>query len=133
MPASSPLQNRLAMASLVGLILAAGAILAGLTWSAIVRPEHVWSERQAREFIAARDALHVLGEHEGAHHNATRGPAPEPAPAELEAARQRFAKIEGELQRARTLQKHVAPRLIVVGGIAAVICTLIYLRCRSSA
>jgi len=68
---------------LAGLI----SIAVGIAWPAFVKPANVWTEEQAAQWEAANDALHAARSQRGSP--------------DLTAARERFARIDSELEAAR--------------------------------
>jgi hypothetical protein len=111
-------------------------VLAGAVWQwrAAASPENFWSQQQAEEYAAAHDAYHAsLHDHEsdGAHSgHAHEGEAAGGAPSE---ARQRFERIEAELQNAQFSRDRVGPLLMQIGVAAAIAFGVGYLVSRGDA
>jgi hypothetical protein len=114
-------------ACLVGACFGLVTIAVGALWKSTTTPATFWSQEQAAEYAAAHDAYHAaLHGHVGAGHDqaseATSGPPPE--------VRERFAKIEAELQRAQFARDRVGPLLMQIGLAAAIAFGVGYLMSR---
>lgn len=99
---------------LAGAIVGVCALAVGLVWKSTTSPATFWSREQAEEFAAASDALH--GER-GAKPHTHDAEAGDPA---AEAARQRFDRIQAQLERARYARDEVGPLLTKIGLAAAI-------------
>ena len=111
---------------LAGAIVGGCLLVVGLAWKSATAPETFWSPEQAKEFAAASEALH-----------GARGAAPhthEPdSGAAADAARERFARIQAELERAQYARDEVGPLLTKIGLAAAVAFGIGYLITRGDA
>lgn len=112
----------------VGLALSLVAVMAGGIWSAVAKPEHVWSEQQARELKAATEALHATL---ATGHTHGHGPAESGHAAEAHAAgtnetrqkaEQRLATIQAELEAAQYAKNRAGLLLVQVGVAGAACC-----------
>jgi hypothetical protein len=111
--------------------MAVGVVLAaiGASWSSLMAPDAFWSEDQAREYQAAADAIHASSQRhdDGATANQTGREAPSD---ERAAMRERFNRIQAELERAQFARFGAGPWLTRIGLAAAVAFGIGYLACR---
>jgi hypothetical protein len=120
--ASAGSSRRLVIACQVGVALGLALVVAGGLRKVFARPEAAWSQEQAAEFQAARNALHDLTYNEPGNHGSTRSPD-EPSPERLAKraeAKARFDRIEARLVEARSNYQHTGTWLVRL-GLAAVI------------
>lgn len=122
-----------AKASLVGLALSIALMISGVLWSQLARPEHVWSEQQAKEFLEARNALHAASHSGKTHANHQDGHADHDhssaggGEAEFEQVQQRFNAVRQELEAARNAKNKGGSWLIRTGLVAAACFGIVYL------
>jgi hypothetical protein len=94
---------------MAGAAFGVGMLLVGLVWKSATSPETFWTAEQAKEFEAASAALHATRDEAGHSHAV---PSDE--------ARQRFALISAELERARYARDELGPLLTKLGLATAV-------------
>lgn len=111
-----------------------GLVAVGLSWKQFAQPRMVWSPEQAQEHEAAFNDLHAAISAEGhGDHEAKPGKenaAPSASPPDVAAARERFERIDGQLQSARRLKTNLGPQLARIGLVVAVLFGIGYLSSR---
>ena len=95
---------------LVPSLLVVGLLFLGLgwQWNRIRPPASYWSDEKAAEYTAAHVALHSLS-------HAVNGKQQDAHAKEFAAAKERFLKIDGELQRAQNSRSHTKSILTGIG------------------
>jgi hypothetical protein len=104
-------------------------VVAGGLRKALARPEAAWSQQQATEFQAARNALHDLTYSESGAHGSN-GSSDEPSPERLAKraeAKARFDRIEAQLVEARSNYQRTGTWLFRLGLAAMIIFGIGYL------
>jgi hypothetical protein len=97
---------------LAGAIAGALLVVSGAIWSAVARPQSVWTAAQADEYREAAAAAHAASDaHEGA---GVQGGA-ESSADKSAAAKQRFARIAAELENARFAKNKLGQLLVWIG------------------
>ena len=97
---------------LVGACIGVVLVIVGVAWKSFTAPETFWSDEQAKEFAAASDAMHAQTA-EAQEHGSSED-------ADTAAARDRLARIQGELERARYARDDMGPLLTRIGLVAAI-------------
>jgi|SRR3954452_10991471 hypothetical protein len=104
---------------LFGLVLVA----LGYEWNRVLPASSYWSNEQAAEYTAAQSALHSMAHNHGnvdAAHSQ-----------EFLAAKDRYTKISGDLESARSSQSRTGTILIALGIISVVTATVLHYRGKS--
>src|SRR5215213_6622035 len=78
-------------------------VVAGALWQALAKPEDIWSESKAEEFLQARTRWHDL-EYSDPHQPSANESAERAA--QRQAAQKRFEKIQAELNDAISTHRH---------------------------
>ncbi|MCO6045974.1 hypothetical protein NG895_18905 [Aeoliella sp. ICT_H6.2] len=91
-------------------------VVCGIAWQQIVPDSVYWSEEDAREFTEASDAVHHARsgpDHDHQHSHGEGEPAADSP--ELEAAKQRLRKLQGELETAQLARQYSGKVVSIVG------------------
>jgi hypothetical protein len=110
-----------------GLALGVLVVLAGALWQTFAKPQHVWTMAKAEEYRAALSELHMLIYDDPSAPSAPE--TPERAAARA-AAKERFNRIQTELDDAIATHRHRGSRLMQAGLAVMVLFGVGYLSAR---
>jgi hypothetical protein len=110
-----------------GLVVGMLVLLAGALWQNFARPQHVWTEDKAEQYRAAQSQLHTLIYDDPAAPSAPESPE---RAAARDTAKERFNRIQQELDDAIETHRHRGARLMQAGLAAIVLFGVGYLSSR---